>query len=99
MPLAWPACGGGAAGAKGFAEGHATPAGGETAAAGGAEAARQGEGAGEGDMLPSADTQPGLREGEALQRDRNNAQPINSSNKSVCSRYLFRVCTSIYKIQ
>lgn len=50
---------GGAAGAQGAAEGHARPTGGETAAAGGAETTGQGEGAGEGDMLPAADTQPG----------------------------------------
>lgn len=53
------ACGGSATGAQGAAEGHAPPAGGEAAAAGGAEAAVQGEGAGEGDVLPAADTQPG----------------------------------------
>ena len=56
------ACGGRAAGAQGAADDHASPAGGEAAAAGGAEETVQGEGAGEGHMLPAADTQPGQRQ-------------------------------------
>lgn len=53
------ACGGGTAGAQGAAEGHASPPGGEAAAAGGAEATGQGERAGERNVLPATDTQPG----------------------------------------
>lgn len=55
------ACGGGTAGAQGTAQGHASPPGGEAAASGGAETVGQGAGAGEGDVLPAADTQPGQR--------------------------------------
>lgn len=59
LPSHLAACGGGAAGAQGAAECHAPSPGGEAAAAGGAETTGQGEGAGEGDVLPAADTQPG----------------------------------------